>query len=106
MNRYPIAYGDHIYVSAIIDGRKVLEINLTHIADISVLLAEIRQAGRRLCGLARMFIRNHSQGWSIQRPFRFYPDFPSPGRPMQRMERPRRQLAAPARRCIFPWETH
>lgn len=113
MNRYPITYGDRIYVSAIIDGRKVLEITLTDIADITTLLAEIRRTGRRLCGLARMFIRNYSQGWSILRPFRFYPDFPAPARRMplagqyDRSQRPAgRPVATTSRRPIFPWDTH
>ncbi|MDE7509672.1 MAG: hypothetical protein K2M62_06075, partial [Muribaculaceae bacterium] len=74
---YPIEYGDRIFVRAMQEGRRVLEMTVTNVSDITGLVGEIRYAGRGLDGLTTLFIRNLSRGWSMERPFRFYTGVPS-----------------------------
>lgn len=118
---YPIIKGDRIFVRAIQAGVKVLEMTVTNVADLTGLVGEIRYAGRQLEGLTRLFVRNCTRGWSLERPFKFYTGVPSP-RCVAMRETVRRAEAsytrrltpsgyymapAPARsHTTFPWETH
>ncbi|MDE6009992.1 MAG: hypothetical protein K2F87_00900 [Muribaculaceae bacterium] len=121
MKTYPIEYGDRIYVRAMQDGLKVLEVMVTNVADLAALVGEIRYAGRRLEGLTQLFIRNHTRGWSMERPFKFYTGVPSPRTAVvreavraasvayRRRVSPSGAYIAPTVRrthVIFPWETH
>lgn len=117
---YPIEYGDRIFVRAMQEGRRVLEMTVTNVSDITGLVGEIRYAGRGLDGLTTLFIRNLSRGWSMERPFRFYTGVPSPGRALRREAvkavyasygsravGAEYSVAPPVRRRMaFPWETH
>lgn len=120
MKTYPIKYGDRIFVRAIQDGMKVLELIVTNVSDLTTLVGEIRKAGRRLEGLTRLFIRNHTRGWSMERPFKFYTGEPSPltasirdavkaaSVAYRRHVTPSGAYLAPVtrRHTTFPWETH
>lgn len=117
---YPIDYGDRIYVRATQDGVKMLELTVTNVADLTALVGEIRYEGRKLEGLAQVFIRNHSKGWSMERPLRFYNGVPSPQRRKSREvikaagDAYSRRVSSSGRyvspipgfHTIFPWETH
>ena len=118
---YPIVYGDRIFLRAIQDGAKVLEVTVCNVSDLTGLVGEIRYAGRQIDGLTRLFVRNMTQGWSIERPFRFYSDVPSPARQAtkaavlaagaayRRRLTPSGRYVAPSkvrRHTTFPWETH
>lgn len=105
-----IESGDRIYVRAIQDGVKVLEMTVSNVADMTQLIGEIRYAGHRLEGLAHLFIRNFSKGWSSERPMMFYGGVPTPRRQALRaaLREASRDLGLgrPKERMLFPWETH
>lgn len=122
MNRHHIAYGDRIFVRVIQNRKTVVEVTFTNVADLTSLAGEIRHAGRGLEGLTTVYIRNHTQGWSMERPFRFYVGIPSP-----RTQAIRAASASYSRRSLsdgtyihpantkygqksthttYPWETH
>ena len=117
MNNYPVALGDNLHIRAIIGGRTVLELRVNNVGDTSSLIAEIRSAAKGVNGLSRLFIRNCTRGWAIERPFRFYARLPftdyrassfgSVGL-SSRASAPYRPggLPRPRRHAIFPWDTH
>lgn len=118
MNNYPIALGDKIHIRAIIGGRTVLELSVSNVGDTTSLIAEIRSAARGLNGLSRLFVRNCSRGWAIERPFRFYSELPF-ARHHRTGSYPsyssasgcsasyrRTSSSTPRNHTIFPWETH
>lgn len=112
--RRVIELGDKIYVRGIQDGVKLLEMMVENVKDMTELIGEIRYAGQRLDGLVNLFIRNHTQGWSIERPMRFYSGEPSARRKALRMAlreataamNMRQAVAATPTHMPFPWETH
>lgn len=117
MNNYPVALGDNLHIRAIIGGRTVLELRVNNVGDTSSMIAEIRSAAKGVNGLSRLFIRNCTRGWAIERPFRFYARFPftdyragSFGSVAlsSRASAPYRPDGLPRsrRHAIFPWDTH
>lgn len=76
--RHEIRFGDRIYVRVIQEGRTRLELSIDNASGMTDLIGEIRYSARRLEGLAKLFIRNHSRGWSEERPIKFYPDGATP----------------------------
>lgn len=108
-SRYPSQYirkGDRIYVRIMQNRMKVLEFSVDNVADYTSLLGEIRYAGNHLSGLASVFIRNHSRGWSEERPMMFYQGMPAPRRGMARSRNSRRVLQPARSGMLAPWETH
>lgn len=97
-----IRLGDKVYVRVVQEGIKRLELMMERVGSMTDLIGEIRYAAKGLTGLTKVFIRNHSRGWSTERPMKFYADGGGP-----RMRK--RGLAAadvrqPERRMLFPWE--
>ena len=109
-SRYPVGYmrrGDHIYVCVMQYGRRVLEFSVNNVDCYTALLGEIRHAGRDLDGLMRVFIRNHTRGWSEERPLKFYAGMPAPrGRRERNGVSGTVRPVSAARRMLAPWETH
>ena len=113
---YPIERGDRIYVRALQDMETVLEISVDNVKDFTELIGEIRYAGRRLEGLSKLIIRNHSRGWSCERMIKFYNGIPSPRRQALRAmlreaaawqgERSPRHPEPREGHMPFPWEVH
>ena len=68
-----LTYGDKIYTRLILNGRNVVEFIIENISTMSELLGELRLKTREFKGLAKLYIRNMTQGWSIERPFMIYP---------------------------------
>ena len=107
---YPISKGDRVYVRVIQERRTVLEFSIDRVADMTELIGEIRYAASGLDGLATVVIRNHSRGWSRERPMMFYSAFPSPRR--REFHEAMREASASlraggeSREMLFPWETH
>lgn len=110
MSHYPVGYmrkGDRIFIRVIQNGRSMVEFTVYEADSYTTLMGEIREAGRNLDGLANVYIRNCSRGWSEQRPLKFYRGFPAP-----RHHRSRRQIgevsqpASAGKRMLAPWETH
>ena len=70
-----ICYGDRLYARLVMGGRTVVEFMISRVSDFSELLGELRRQTR---GLARLYVRNVSRGWSMERPLMLYRDaFPS-----------------------------
>lgn len=102
--------GDRLFVRVILRGEVVLEFMTDRVADMTELVGEVRHAGFGLSGLSRLQVRNHSRGWSLERPLMFYP--PSfPKAYAKGMNRPATRPCADSgtgegRTMYFPWETH
>lgn len=96
----PMKYGDRIFVRLVMGRRTVAEFELSNVNDYTELLGELRYRTQGLDGLAQLYVRNMTRGWSQERPMRLYADM---RRPMRRTQRP---VATQTRRMLCPWETH
>ena len=99
--------GDRVFARVTLERKVVLEITCLNVGSMTDLVGELRYAMRGRSGLANVYIRNHSRGWSCERPMRFYAD--GSARPDRRHLRASTAVTAPeipARRMLFPWETH
>lgn len=77
MNGRNMAYGDRVFVR--LTGfqqfnRTIAEFTLTDVRDMCDVYGAIRKKTRGLDGLAQLYVRNVSKGWSIQQPFKLYSD--------------------------------
>ncbi|MBD5355626.1 MAG: hypothetical protein HDR88_01270 [Bacteroides sp.] len=68
IQRNKIEFGDTIFARLTMGGRTVVEFMINRVADMTELLGELRDVTRGLRGLATLYIRNKSRGWSQQRP--------------------------------------
>lgn len=64
--------GDRIQARLILNGRVVADFITDRIADMTELLNAIRFRTRELRGLARLYVRNLTQGWAEERPLMLY----------------------------------
>lgn len=64
--------GDRIQARLILNGRVVADFISDRIADMTELLNAVRFRTRELRGLARLYIRNITRGWSEDRPLMLY----------------------------------
>lgn len=107
--RYPAQYirkGDRIYVRIIQDRVKVMDFTVENADSYTALIGEIRYAARELQGLAQIYIRNHSRGWSEERPMMFYRGMPAPRRGVRRNGPGYERVITPARQMLAPWQVH
>lgn len=105
-SRNRIDYGDKIFARLTMAGRTIVEIMLDRVADMTELIGEMRHATYGLKGLAKLYIRNQSKGWSNERPLMLYSaDF---GRTAEAVASMGSSYYAPVQqpRTIFPWDTH
>lgn len=108
MNKRPMMkYGDRIYARLSLNGQKILEFMIEKVSDFTELLGELRAHTRRYRGLCRLYVRNLSRGWSMERPLMLYPEtYPTPGGALrERLSAAAPPAPAPAR-TIMPWDTH
>jgi hypothetical protein len=54
-------------------GRTVVELTVNSVNDLSELWGELRRHCRGIRGLAKLYLRNASRGWSMERPMMLYP---------------------------------
>ncbi len=122
MNRnMKIELHDRIYVRITQDGITRIELSINNAASMTDLIGEIRYAARHIDGLAKMFVRNHTRGWSLEQPIKFYREGTAPRYRYRTSRRnpiemgadyhgvaPRSQRSTVERSAhtIFPWETH
>ncbi|MDE5869927.1 MAG: hypothetical protein K2H18_06815 [Muribaculaceae bacterium] len=116
-SRTPICYGDRLFARIVIGGRTVKEFILNQVCDMTELLGELRIKMKGLCGLAQIYIRNYTRGWSMDKPLMLYAssvsrrvttssngDYPS------NLFSEEYQQGAVSRqserRMLCPWETH
>lgn len=108
MNRkeHVMAYGDRIYARLCLNGRKIVEFMIEKVASMTELLGELRSHAREARGLCRLYVRNMSRGWSMERPLMLYPErYPTSGGWRERAFRTPESEEQP-RRMLMPWETH
>lgn len=65
--------GDRIYTRVILQGQQVAEYVFDCINGMSELICALRYRTRELCGLAKIYVRNLSSGWSLEQPLMLYP---------------------------------
>lgn len=65
--------GDRIYTRVMLQGRQVAEFVFDCIAGMSELICALRYRTRQFRGLAQVYIRNVSSGWSMEQPLMLYP---------------------------------
>lgn len=98
-SHYPSRYmeaGDRIFIRVSRSGVTLREFIVSNASNFTDLIGEIRYEGRDLVGLAQVFIRNYSRGWSVERPMKFY----------SASRVPKQRPALRAMRMLSPWETH
>lgn len=101
-----IKYGDRVFARVVMQGRTVVEFVMSQINDLTELFGELRHKMRGIRGLAKLYIRNMSRGWSEERPMMFYTELPfSFRRPAEVSGAPGSAATSPSR-MLFPWETH
>lgn len=74
-----IIYGDKIFVSLVrrqYGNRTLAEFTLSDVNDFSEIYGELRRYTRECRGLAQLYVRNVTRGWSISRPFMLYGETP------------------------------
>ena len=107
IQRNKIEFGDRIFARLTMGGKTVFEFMINRVADMTELLGELRHMTTGLRGLAKLYIRNQSRGWSQERPLMLY----------SANEVPRRNsifstvsvasaVVSNPRRMAFPWEIH
>lgn len=69
-----MTYGDKIYARLSINGQNLTEFVIDRISNMSELIAVVRNITNKAKGLAKLYVRNISRGWSIERPLMLYPD--------------------------------
>ncbi len=71
---HSICFGDKLFARLIMGGKTILEFMVNKVNDLSELLGELRRHCRGKRGLAKLYLRNMSRGWSLERPLMLYPD--------------------------------
>lgn len=97
-----ISYGDRIHVQLvrIQAGRRVIaDFVLTNVKDLSEVYGELRYHTRGVAGLATLYVRNITRGWSFSRPFMLYAES---ARPAASLTRP---IMQPSRARHIPSES-
>lgn len=105
--RKKIEFGDRIFARLIMNGKTVVEFMISTVRDMTELIGELRHVAMGKHGLAKLYIRNQSKGWSQERHLMLYaPDYGTAA------QTPASDLfgyatqAQPQRTMYFPWETH
>lgn len=70
--KYPIRYGDRIFVSVMMHGKSVCELKLENVASFTDVIGEIRHAMGDARGLVMAIIRNYHRGWSVDHRMMMY----------------------------------
>ena len=61
----PILYGDRLFARLVMHGRTVVEFMVNSVNDLTELWGELRRQCRGMRGLAKLYLRNASRGWSM-----------------------------------------
>lgn len=68
----PISLGDRIFARLVLRGKTLVEFMINSVGDFTELLVVLRRHCRGTRGLARLYLRNMSRGWSLERPMMLY----------------------------------
>lgn len=101
----PISFGDKLFARLMIGGRTVVEFMINSVNDLTELLGELRRRSRGVKGLAKLYLRNMSRGWSCERPLMLYPSsFKTQPTRASISTTPDSYFRNPTRQLSFPWE--
>lgn len=107
IQRNKIEFGDRIFARLTMGGKTVFEFMINRVSDMTELLGELRHMTSGLRGLAKLYIRNQSRGWSQERPLMLYSnDLPRRNSLFSTSSMAPAMVAQPARHMQFPWEVH
>ncbi len=95
-----IRSGDRLYASLSVDRDVVASGELTGVTDMTDLIAKVRKGAGRVCGLARLYVKSLTRGWTLTRPLMLYPEKPSVFEGRQQTFAVRPAVEGPR----FPWE--
>ncbi|MBO4965786.1 MAG: hypothetical protein J6C81_05920 [Muribaculaceae bacterium] len=65
--------GDKIYTRVVLQGKQVGEFVFDCVEGMTELICALRYRTRQFRGLARIYIRNITSGWSFEQPLMLYP---------------------------------
>ena len=65
-------YGDRIFARLTMGRRTVVEFMVNRVGDMGELVGELRRIVAGVRGLATLYVRNQSRGWSEERPVMLY----------------------------------
>ncbi|MDE6576751.1 MAG: hypothetical protein K2J82_03655 [Muribaculaceae bacterium] len=110
MNKNIIEKGDRIFARLSMGGRTIVEVMMNSISSIDEVTAELRRLSGDIRGLVKLYIRNHTRGWCVERGLMVY------NREGAFRDRPKADGVLPLvfdempsmsqSRMLSPWETH
>lgn len=106
--RNVIELGDRLFARVTRNGITMVELMTDRVGSLTDLLAEVRRSASGKRGLMKLYIRNHSKGWSTERPLMLYAgNAPRTlfGQTVARSESMWQRTERP-NRMVQPWETH
>lgn len=65
--------GDRLYARLSIGPRVIASGVITGVTDLTELLSRIRKAAAGVSGLALLYLKSLTSGWTVTRPLRLYP---------------------------------
>lgn len=68
-----IGYGDKIFARLTQGGKVLVEFVAERFDDIKEVMRELRRLSAQCRGISRLYIRNMTQGWSIEETLMLYP---------------------------------
>lgn len=71
---HSLSYGDKIFARVYINGKGIMEFVIDKVADMSQLIGTLRHHARKYRGLAKIYVRNITRGWAMERPLMLYPE--------------------------------
>lgn len=77
-SRQQFVYGDRIFVRLSLNGQNVAEFIAERVSCMTELLCRVRALTKKYKGLAQLYVRNMTQGWSMERPLMLYPPLQPP----------------------------
>ncbi len=84
LNKYPVRYGDRIFVSVMMLGKSVCDLCLDNVSSMTDVIGEIRHAMGDKRGLVMAIIRNYHRGWSVDHRMMMYGKTDVPPQPRHR----------------------
>lgn len=64
---HSLAFGDRIFARIILRGKTIVELMVSTVKDMKDVYALLREKCKGVKGVARLYVRNMSRGWSDER---------------------------------------
>ncbi|MDE5887421.1 MAG: hypothetical protein K2H46_07535 [Muribaculaceae bacterium] len=72
ISKYKIERGDKVFARLSLGGRTLVEFMMNEISSIGEVISELRRMSGEVRGLAKLYVRNHSRGWSFDQGLMIY----------------------------------